>query len=364
MACGGDATQEAPTTVPATSAPTSDALAFSATEEPTIEPTYTPTPILPPPTTIPLELQLGDLTAGEYSLSMIGAINSDIGFTPFDPGLTGTEYRVATGGTNLNGPYEFALWTDILTDGTVEDTTARIAFILPTSLETGTYDVVGQDAMTNADDIGVSIETGFSDQRFSTDATGTLNILANEGVGGVFTGEFEVTVGDAEGNTILATGRASAIGFSAEESGELTISGALDVAPTLAETIYSLVLDTSTASNNDWRLDMVAINTESNPYIIQHKIYMRPNISAGTYEIAPIMSTINARPDDVAVTAYVELFNANDGTQIIAENISGTIEILPIRDTFAATFTLNYTINEGEEVTATGGAFNMFKPIR
>jgi hypothetical protein len=359
VACGGDAPTDAP---PPTETTAAEVVSFGATDAPTLEPTNTPTPVLPPPTAVPLEVQLSDLPAGEYSLSMIGTLNSDIGFTAFDPGLTGTEYGIAAGGSNLNGPYEFALWTDIVTDGTVEDTTARIIFNIPASAEAGEYDVVGLDAMSSPDDIGVGIETGFVTQRFASDATGTLTIIANEGVGGVFTGEFEVTVGDADGNTTLATGRASAIGFEAEESGELIITGAIEASPSIEETIYSLVYDTSTASNNDWRLDMVAINTETNPYIIQHNIYLSPNIAAGTYEIEPSSSSLDARPENILATAYVEIFNPQDGTRSQAMDVSGTIEILPIRDTFTATFTLNYTINEGEEVTATGGAFNLFKP--
>lgn len=359
-ACGGDA---APTEVPPTqtTAPTAEAVSFDATDAPTEAPTNTPTPVLPPPTSVPLEVQLSDLPAGEYSLSMIGTLNSDIGFTTIDPGLTGTEYGVAAGGSNVSGPYEFALWTDILTDGTVEDTTARIVFNIPASAGAGDYPVVALDAMSSPDDVGVGIETGFGTQRYATDATGTLTILANEGVGGVFTGEFEVTVGDADGNTTLVNGRASAIGFNAQESGELVISGAIEASPSIEETIYSLVFDTSTAGNRDWRLDMVAINTETSPYIVQHNIFMSPNIAAGTYDIIPISTSLDARPEDVPVTAYVEIFNPQDGTRTQGMDVSGTIEILPIRDTFTATFTLTYMFEE-EEVTATGGAFNLFKP--
>lgn len=360
-ACGGDAPPNTPTATDEPEEPAS----FLATEVPTIEPTITPSPALPPPTAVPLEVQLGDLSAGQYTFSMLGALNSDIGFTPFDTGLDGADYGLARNGTNLDGPYEFALWTDILTDGTTEDTTARIVFTLPAQIDAGTYDVVGRDAMTNPDDIGVEIMTGFDTQRFGTDATGTINIVANGGVGGVFSGEFEVTIGDAEGNTILATGRASAIGFTPEEAGELIISGALDVAPAPDELIYLLANDTTTMSNHDWRLDLTAINTETNPYIIQHRLYMVPNISVGTYEIQPRFSVADTRPEDVDVTAYVELFNAQNGLIIEAIDITGTLEVIAIRDSFTATFTLTYNIGDEEDeqiVTVEGGAFYMFKP--
>jgi len=339
-----------------------ETVVFMPTDAPTVEPTATPTAALPPPTAVPLEVQFGDLPAGQYSLSLVGAMNSDIGFTPFDTGLTGVDYKLGPNGTNLDGPYQVSLWTDILTDGTTDDTTAQIKFTMPASAESGTFNVVGQDAKVNPSDIGVEIETGFGSQRFAASASGTLNILVNSGVAGVFTGEFEVTVGDEAGNTVLATGRASAIQFVPQETAELVLSGAIEDAPTADQLVYSLGVDSSTAANNDWRLDVVTQPTENNPYIIQHRIYMRPNIGAGTYDVTTRVSELDARPEDRDVTAYVELFNANDGTQIIPESVSGTLEVLPLRDSFSATFTLTYTIAEGETVTATAGAYYLFKP--
>jgi hypothetical protein len=353
-ACGGDAP-------PATNEP-EETMSFLATDAPIIEPTITPSPVQSPPTVVPLDVQLGDLPAGKYSLSMLGALNSDIGFTPFDKGLRGADYKLAANGTNLDGPYEFMLWTDILTDGTTDDTTAQVVFTFPASVEAGTYEVVGRDAMVNPTDIGIEIITGFQSQRFGTNATGTINVVANGGVGGVFSGEFEVTVGDEAGNTILATGRASAIGFVPQEAGELVISGALEIAPSPDEVIYTIARDTSSTANNDWRLDMIAINTETNPYIIQHRLYMVPNIAQGTYEIQPRLSPIDSRPEDLDVTAYVELFNPQDGTKIEATDISGTLEVISTRDTFTATFTLTYNIDEGQQVIADGGAFYLYKP--
>ena len=356
-ACGGDAS---PT--PTAINETEEAVSFLATTAPTIAVSVTPSPVIPPPTVIPLDLQLGDMSVGEYSFSMLGALNSDIGFTPFDTGLDGADYELALGGTNLSGPYEFALWSDILTDGTTDDSTAKILFTIPASAEAGTYEVVGRDAMVNADDIGVEIITGFVTQRFGTDATGTLTILANGGVGGVFTGEFEVSVGDDAGNTIIANGRASAIGFTPQESGELVISGAVDAAPSSDEIIYLLANDTTTASNNDWRIDLTAVNSAGNPYIIQHRLYMTPNISQGTYDIQTRASVNDARPNNVDVTAYVELYNTTDGTTIEATDVTGTLEVIDIRDTFTATFTLSYKIGEDQDVSVEGGVFYMNKP--
>ena len=366
VACGGDNTtpDETDTDSQTTnqSQNTDATVVFMPTDVPTVEPTATPTAALPPPTAVPLEVQYGDLPAGQYSLSLVGAMNSDIGFTPFDTGLTGTEYELAPNGTNLDGPYQMSLWTDILTDGTTDDTTARIIFTLPVSAESGTFEVVGRDAMVNPTDIGVEIETGFGTQRFAASASGTINILANSGVAGVFTGEFEITVGDEAGNTILATGRASAIPFVPQETAELVLSGTIEDTPTLDQLVYSLGVDSSTAANNDWRLDVVTQPTENNPYIIQHRIYMRPNIGAGTYEVTARVSELDARPEDRDATAYVELFNPTDGTQVIAELVSGTLEVLPLRDSFSATFTLTYTIAEDETVTVTAGAYYLFKP--
>jgi len=362
-ACGSDAPPNTP--IVTVTSETEESASFLATEAPTIVPTVTPSPALPPPTAVPLDLQLGDLSAGQYTFSMLGAMSSDIGFTPFDTGLDGSDYGLARNGTNLDGPYEFALWTDILTDGTTEDTTAQIVFTLPAEVDAGTYDVVGRDAMVNPDDIGVEILTGFGTQRYGTDATGTITIVVNGGVGGVFSGEFEVNVGDEDGNTILANGRASAIGFAPEEAGELIISGALDVVPSSDELIYLLANDTTTMSNHDWRLDLTAVNTDTNPYIIQHRLYMTPNISQGTYEIQPHFSSANTRPEDVDVTAYVELFDTTNGTIIEATDITGTLEVIAIRDSFTATFTLTYNIGDEEdvqEVTVEGGAFYMYKP--
>ena len=93
---------------------------------------------------------------------------------------------------------------------------------------------------------------------------------------------------------------------------------------------------------------------------------MMPNIAQGTYEIQPSMSQIDVRPEDLDVTAYVELFNTEDGTRIEATDISGTLDVVAIRDTFTATFMLTYNIDEEQEqeqqVTAEGGAFYMYKP--
>ena len=348
-----------------TPTPTSQAeefASFLATTVPTVPPPITPSPVLPPPTAVPLDVQLGDMSAGDYSLSMLGVLNSDIGFTPFDTGIDAAGYGLSQGGTNLNGPYEFGLWTDILSDGTTDDTTARIIFTLPASLEAGSYEVVGRDEMSNPNDIGVEIATGFFSQRFGSNATGTMTIVANGGVGGVFSGEFEVTVGDEAGNTILANGRASAIGFTPEEAGELILSGAIDAAPSSDELIYLLAHDTSTAANNDWRIDVATVNTPTNPYIIQHRLYMPPNIAQGTYDIEPRSSLLDARSEDVDVSAYVELFNTEDGTIIEATDITGTLEVINIRDTFTATFTMTYTIGEEQAVSAEGGVFYMYKP--
>lgn len=361
-ACGGDAPADNSTATTNQVAEPEETVSFLATDAPTIEPTMTPSPVLPPPTAVPLDVQLGDIAAGQYSLSMLGAMNSDIGFTPFDTGLDGADYRLALNGTNLGGPYEFALWTDILNDGTTEDTTAQIVFTLPASIEAGTYEVVGRDAMVNPNDIGVEIVTGFQSQRFGADASGTIDIIANGGVGGVFSGEFDVSVGDVAGNTILANGRASAIGFSPQEAGELALSGAIELVPLPEEIIYTLARDRSTAANNDWRLDMIAINNATNPYIIQHRLYMKPNIEQGTYDIQPSMSLLDARPEEVDVTAYVELFNSQDGTKVEVTDISGTLEVVAVRDSFTATFTLTYTLDEEQSVTAEGGAFYMYKP--
>lgn len=370
VACdSGDPTPEPEPTVDAEAQtqPTEQPIidSFTVSDTPDMRPTATQTPPPPPPTEVPLDVQFADLPAGDYSLSMVGALNSDIGFTPFDPGLSGTSYRVTTTGTNRGGPYEFSLWTDILTDGTTDDTTARIRFVLPATAEAGTYEVVGLDAMTNPTDIGVEIVTAFESQRFGSTASGTMNIVNNGGVGGVFTGEFEVTVGDDEGNTILATGRASAIPFTAEESAELTITGAIEANPTLNELIYSLGRGSITAGNNDWVLDITTTPTENNPYIIQHRFFMRPEISVGTFDVAPRVSELDLRPENMDVTAYVEMYNPNDGTQLIPTNVSGTLEVLPGRDSFSATFTLTYTVGEGdaaETATATGGAYYLFKP--
>lgn len=373
-ACGGDAPTDEPTAESQTAddQPTAE---FLATDAPTLEPTITPSPNLPPPTPVPLDVQLGDLPAGEYTLSMVGALNSDIGFTPFDTGLTGADYDIAAGGTNLNGPYTFALWTDILTDGTTEDTTARIVFTLPASAEAGSYQVVGRDAMSNPDDIGVEVVTGFQSQRFAANATGTLDIVANGGAGGVFTGEFEVTVGDDAGNTILANGRASAIGFNGDETAELTLSGGINVSPPPENLGYTLSrLDT--ASNNDWQLEVAVPSDQSNPYVVLHRFYMTPNISIGTYDVQPRGPELDVRPEDVDVTVYVEIIDTTNGTRERATDITGTLEVVDIRNTFTATFTLNYvtplweTTNEegetitvgGEAVVAEGGVFYMFKP--
>jgi len=357
-ACGGDA----PTPTPTSQA--EEFASFLATTVPTVPPPITPSPVLPPPTAVPLELQLGDMSAGEYTFSLLGALNSDLGFTPIYEGIDAVSYALAQGGTNLNGPYEFILWTDILTDGTTEDTTAQIVFTLPASLEADTYEVVGRDVMANPNDIGVEIVTGLATQRFGADASGTLTIVANGGVGGVFSGEFEVTVGDDAGNTVLASGRASAIGFKPQESAELIISGALDAAPSPDELIYLLAHDTSTVSNNDWRIDVATVNTPTNPYIIQHRLYMSPNIAQGSYDIQPRASLNDARPEEVDVTAYVELFNTEDGMIIEATDITGTLEVINIRDTFTATFTLTYKIDEEQEVSVEGGVFYMNKPAQ
>lgn len=341
---------------------------FLPTDAPTVEPTATNTPALPPPTAVPLELQFDDLSAGQYSFSMVGALSTDIGFTPFDVGLAGVEYKLAPNGTNQDGPYQVELWSDILTDGTTEDTTARIIFILPASVGSGTVTVIGRDQMTSPTDVGVEIVTGFGTQRFGTTATGSINIIANGGVAGVFTAEFnELAISDEAGNTILASGRTSAIPFRPQETADLTLSGAIEYVPSFDQLIYALSADTGTAANNDWRLDVTAINTEDIPYIIQHRLHIRPNLSAGTYEITPRVSELDARPEDLDATGYVELFNVNDGTQIIPEDVTGTLEVLPIRDSFSATFTLTYTIGEDEEgnpqtVTATAGAYYLYKP--
>jgi len=367
VACGGEATTENTTDAENQTADPTETIVFLPTDASTVEPTATNTPALPPPTDVPLAVQFGDLPAGQYSFSMVGVLNSDIGFTPFDVGLNGVEYRLAPNGTNNDGPYEVVMWSDILTDGTTEDTTARIIFTLPASAESGTFEVVGRDAMTNPTDIGVEVVTGFGTQRFGTTASGTINILFNSGVGGVFTGEYEVTIGDDAGNTLLATGRASAIQFLPQESIDLTLSGALELVATTGELIYSLGADSSTAANNDWRLEVTSINSETNPYIISHRLHIRPNLAVGTYEITPRVSELDARPEDLDVTGYVELFNTTDGTQIIPEDVTGTLEVLPIRDSFSATFTLTYTIGEDEEgnpqtVTATAGTYYLFKP--
>jgi len=371
-ACGGDAP---PATAENQAVDNEPTVAFLATDAPTLQPTITPSPNLPPPTAIPLEVQLGDLAAGEYTLSMVGALNSDIGFTPLDTGMTGADYDLALNGTNLDGPFEFSLWTDILTDGTTDDTTARIIFTLPASITEGTHEVVGLDAMT-ANDIGVEVITGQSSQRFGASATGTINIVANGGAGGVFSGEFEVSVGDDAGNTILANGRASAIGFTPEESAELIISGAINVVPQPQEISYTLAKDNSTAANNDWRLEVAVVNNETNPYVVIHRIYMTPNIALGTYDILPRKSELDARPNDLDAVAYIEIIDTSAGTRGSATEISGTLEVIDIRDSFTATFTLTYktpefeTTNEdgetviigGEEVTAEGGVFYLFKP--
>lgn len=373
-ACGGDA---APTDTPATNNQAVEeqpTVEFLATDAPTLEPTVTPSPDLPPPTPVPLEVQLGDLPAGEYTVSLAGVLNSDIGFTPFDTGMTGADYDLAIGGTNLTGPFEFALWTDILTDGTTDDTTAKVIFTVPASAEAGTYDVVGRDAMVNPDDIGVEVVTGFLSQRFAADATGTINIVANGGAGGVFTGEFEITVGDEAGNVILAQGRASAIGFSPQESAEVNISGGLTLSPSADNISYTLS-SINSAANVDWQLDLAIPSDADNPFVVLNRIYMKPNISLGTYDIQPRVSELDARPETVDVAAYVELFNTQDGSRIEATDISGTLEVVSVRDSFTATLTLTYTMPDteitnpagetvtvGGDITTEAGVFYMFKP--
>jgi hypothetical protein len=357
-ACGGDEPANTPT---ATNEP-KESSSFLATEVPTLAPTITPSPALPPPTPVPFELQLGDMPAGEYSLSMLGAVNSAIGFTPFDIGQDGTDYLVTRNGTNQDGPYDFVLWTDILADGTSEDTIARIVFTIPASLEAGTYEVVGRDEMVNPTDVGVMVISAFNNQRFSASATGTLSIVANGGVDGVFSGEFEVTVGDEDGNTILAEGRASAIEFTPIEATELVISGAIEAAPSPDEIIYSFGNDTSVVVSNDWRFNVSTINTETNPYIIHHSLYMKPKIAPGTYVIQPRFSELDARADDVDVTAYVELYDPTDGTTIEATDITGTLEVISVRNRFTATFTITYNLDEEQSVTVEGGALYMHKP--
>lgn len=361
VACGGDAPADNPTAESQNVDP-EPTTEFLATDAPTEVPTLTPSPVLPPPTAIPLDVQLSDLPAGQYNLSMTGALNSDIGFTSPDEGLTGATYDVASNGTNLDGPFEFALWTDILTDGTTEDTTARVLFTIPASIEAGTYDVVARDALTSSDAVGVEVVTGQITQRFASNAAGTITIVSNGGAGGVFSGEFEVSVGDDAGNTILANGRASAIPFTAEEAAELTVSGAIELMPLPENLAFTLARDGNTTTGNDWRLDVAVANSDTNPHIISHRIYMTPNIPLGTYEIQSRQSPNDARPNDVDVTAFVEVFNTEEGTRVEATDISGTLEVVNIRDKFTATFTLTYSIVEGETITAEGGAFYMFKP--
>lgn len=361
VACGGDNNDQTNATASSDNPDTTQEVTFLATDAPTIQPSITPSPPLPAPTDIPLDEQLPDLRAGQYSLSLAGAINSDIGYTPFDTGQSGVVYTIAPGGSNDSGPYQLILWTDILTDGTTEDTTAQLILTFPPTIGAGDHSVVAKDATTDPNAVTVELVTGLYEQRFAVNANGTLTVVSNGGVGGVFSGEFEVTVGDDGGNTVLASGRASAIGFIPIESADLTLSGAIIASPSPELVLFALSWDRTTSGNNDWRLDITLANSEQNPLIIQHRIYMTPGIAPGTYDIAPRRSELDARPEDLNATAHVEIFNTSDGSQVEVTDISGTLEVATLRDFFTATFTLTYTTPDGE-VTAVGGGYNLYRP--
>lgn len=355
--CGGG---QAEVLVQPTFAPT-EAVSFLMTSTP-MPPTSTATriPPLPAPTEINLESLLPDLRAGQYSLTLAGVINSNMGFTPPGEGFRAVTYQPLAFGTNTEGPFQLTLWTDLLTDGTTNDTNAQVIFTFP-ALEAGTYDIVGQDVLNAPNQVGVEVVSGEGISRFATQALGKMTIVANDGFGGVFSGEFEATVSDASGNAVIVSGRASGIPLLPLPSAEVALAGAVTLNPTIDELFFNLAPDQTSSANDDWRLDVSIVTSETNPFIIQHQIFMIPNIVAGTYDIKPPNSPLDARSAEVDVTARVEIYDTRDGTQVEITDIEGTLTIEPLRDVFTATFTLTYNTPDGE-VTATGGAYNLLRP--